>query len=442
MIAHLFLLIASFAAAQTADKGYVVRVDSASVWLDLTAADGAAPGRAFEVYTEGEELKHPVTGASLGRVQNTIAKGEITGVSDKFSTGAVAPGAGALKAGQRARLGASAPAPAPVKTAAPARPGEAEARTPKTQGATLNYQINAMAVGDFDGGKPQVVLASENTVSLYSYPVLDGKPLAEMVIPGTGLRILGLEASKIAGGTRDDLFVSVFDDTFKRFETRVLRMESGKWLKIADLPFLTRGWQDASGARVMATQQVVDDKSFPFGAIYPLAYEDGKYVQGRPALGLRRVDWLYGFTSAKLGAGEPAAVYLTTVHALRVQIGKEWWRTPDEDYGQTPLRVRWQDRLLEFNPPMVVNYGPAGFDALYTVRNFAALGGLASPFGLFNSASLERKHWNGLGMETTWKAELSGCAQGLALVEIEGRKEIVVAVRGSAGQSSVWTFDP
>lgn len=441
MIPPLFFLVAALAAAQPADKGYVVRVDSASVWLDLTAADGAERGRAFEVYVEGPELKHPVTGASLGRVKTPVAAGAITDVAEKYSTGALAPDSAPVKAGQRARL--SAPAPAAAKPAAPSRPGEPETRAPKTQGATLNYQVNAMAVGSFDGGRPQIALASENEVKLYAYPAADGRPLAETVIPGTGLRILGLEASNVAGGARDDLFVSVYDETFKRFETRVLRMENGKWLKAAELPFLTRGWQDASGKRVLATQQVLDDKSFPFGAIYPLAYQDGQYVQGRPALGLKRVDWVYGFTTAKLTDGDSAAVYLTSVHALRVQIGKEWWRTPDDDYGQTPLRVRWQDRLLEFNPPMAVTYGPSGFEALYAVRNMAALGGLASPFGMFNRAELLRKRWNGLGLETAWKADLSGCAQGLAVVETEpGRREIVVAVRGSAGQSSVWTFDP
>ena len=441
MILPLSLLISALAAAQPVDKGYVVRVDSASVWLDLAAEDGAARGRAFEVYTEGEELKHPVTGASLGRVRSVIAAGVISDVADKFSTGALSSRAGDVKAGQRARF--SAPAPAAPAPAAP-KSGESAGRAPRSQGATLNYSVNAMAVGDFDGGKPQIVLASENVVRLYAYPAADGKVLAETTLPGTGLRILGLEASKIAGGTRDDLFVSVFDDTFKRFETRVLRMENGKWLKIAELPFLTRGWQDGTGQRVLATQQVVDDKSFPFGAIYPLAYQDGKFVQGRPAIGLRRVDWIYGFTSARLGESEPAALYLTSVHALRVQIGKEWWRTPDDDYGQTPLRVRWQERLLEFNPPMAVLYGSAGpMEGLFTVRNMAALGGLASPFGLFNHAELVRKRWNGLGLDTDWKADLPGCAQGLALVEAEpGRKEVVVAVRGSAGQSSVWTFDP
>jgi hypothetical protein len=171
-------------------------------------------------------------------------------------------------------------------------------------------------------------------------------------------------------------------------------------------------------------------------------YVDDKYAQGRPALKLGRVDWLYAFTTAGLGAGEPAVLSLTPVHRLRVQLGKEWWPTPDDDYGQTPVRVRWQDRLLEFSPPILTSYGPSGFEAAYAVRNMAALGGLASPFGMFNRGELVGKRWNGLALETVWKADLSGCAQGLALVDAAGRRELAVAVRGSAGQSSVWTFDP
>ena len=443
MIIPLSLLISVLAAAQPAEKGYVVRVDSAAVWLDLTAADGASVGRAFEIYTEGAELKHPVTGASLGRVQTEVASGEIKDVSDKFSTGAILSRKADVAAGQRARFTAAAPVVAPK--AAATRPGEPESRAPRTMGATVPYEINGMAIGDFDKiGRAQIALASENTVRIYSYPMTDAKPLAEMLIPGTGLRIVGLESGDLddADG-RDELFVSVYDESFKRFETRVLSLQNGKLLKTADLPFLTRAYQDASGKKVLATQQVLDDKSFPFGALYPLAYQDGKYVQGKPALKPRRVDWIYEFTTAQIGAGEPAVIYYTTTHKLRVQFGKEWWPTPDDDYGQTPLRIRWQDRLLEFNPPMAVSYGPSGaFDSLYAVRNMAALGGLASPFGVFNRAELVGKKWNGLGLETAWKADLSGCAQSLALVETGGRKELAVAVRGSAGQSSVWTYDP
>jgi len=454
MLLASLLLAATFAAAQTPTKGYVVRVDSATVWLDLAAADGAAAGRSFDVYVEGPELKHPVTGASLGRVETVVASGLIVDVEAQYSTGRLNSSSAAVAAGQRARF--SAPAAAPTPVAAPAaaatadedaRPGDAVRRKAKSRGAALPYSIAGMAVGDFDGiGKPEVALASENRVYLYAYPAADGKALAEAEITGTGARVLGLEAADMDGDGRAELFVSLYDSAFRRFETRVLKLESGKWLKTADLPFLTRAYQDETGARVLATQQVVDDGTFPFGRIYPLVYKDGRYAQGPNALKLRRADWLFGFTSARLGDRD-ATLFTTTTHALRVQFDKGDWRTSDDDYGNTPIRVRWgngsNDRLLEFSPPMALTYGPGGFESLYAVRNMAALGGLASPFGLFNRGEIVRKNWDGVGLEDVWRAEISGCAQGLALAEpTPGRRELLVAVRGSSDQSAVWVYDP
>ena len=426
----LAILLASSVGAQVPAKGFIVKADSQTVWLDLAGPDGAAPGRAFEIYKEGEELKHPVTGASLGRVEDRVAEGVIASVADKHSTGTLRPGAGAVKPGLRARWLGAAPAAVPA--------AESAGRAPKTRGATLDFAVVGMAVGDFDGtGRNQVALASESAVKVYAYPALDAKPLAEIPMKGTAVRVLGLEAGDVDGDGKPELFVAVYDDGFRRFETRVLRQRDGRWDAAAELPFLVRGYRDEAGKRALATQQVLDDKTFPFGSLYPLAWAGGKYVQRGPALPYKRADWLYGFAVAKLG-DTPAVQTVTPVHALRVQLGSNWWRTPDDDYGQTPVRVRWQDRLLEFHPPMVVD-GPA----LYAVRNTAALGGLASPFGVFNRGELHRKAWNGLAYETAWKAELPGCAQSLALVDAApGSQELAVAIRGAADQSSVWTFEP
>lgn len=441
----LFLLVVS-SSAQTPKSGYVVRVDGASVWLDLTAADGAAAGRPFTIFNDGAELKHPVTGASLGRVEEKIAEGKIREIAEKYSVGDLITKTPGLKPGQRARLGAALPPPpAPVQAITGLSKDGVLLRSPRSRGATMNFSARAMAVGDFDGaGKPQIVLADEKALRLFAYPAADGKPLAETELSGTGSRVLSLEAADLDGDGRAELFVSVHDDQFRRFETRVYKVEAGKWLKAAEMPFLTRAYQDATGKRKLATQQIVDEKTFPFGAIYPLTYADGKYSQGAPALKPRRADWLYGFNFAKLdaGEGEPATLFITAINSIRVQFAKGQWRTP-ESYGQSPVRVRWHDRLLEFHPAMLTSYGAAGFDTLYAVRNLAMLGGLTSPFGLFSGGELRAMKWNGVSMETAWTAQLGGFTPGVALVELgSDRRELIVPVCGSAGQSSIWVFDP
>lgn len=440
----LLLVLALPAAAQAPAAGYVVKADAGQAYLDLTAKDGAAERREFVIYEEGEELKHPVTGASLGRTEKVLAKGLVSSVAEKFSIGTFTPvdPAAAVKPGQRVRWAGAAPAPVAAAAPAPAaRPGEIETRAPRLRGPSVPFAANSMAVGAFDGdGKLSVALASENSVMLYPYPPADSKPRAELQLAGTNVKVLNLEAANLDGEAKDELFVSYYDDVFKRFETKVYRLDGAQWTKVADLPFLVRAQQDAKGDRVLVTQQIVDDKTFPLNAMYPLAYADGKYGQGKPAITYKRADWSFAVTGLRVDSRD-AFVYLTTTHGLRVQLGKKYWRSPDDDYGQTPVRVRWHEKLIEFNPPMPAVYGPAGLEGLYAVRNFPALGGLASPFGIFNKAELHRKRWNGLALESDWKAELTGAAQGLAVVESEGRKELAVAVRGSADQTSVWVFD-
>lgn len=432
-----------FAAAPA--KGYVVKVDGTGVWLDLTAADGAAPGRGFQVYEEGEDLKHPVTGEQLGKTEVKVVDGKIEEVAEKHSFGRLPASIPQLRAGQRARLSAVVIAPVlPVAPASSRRPGEAELRAPRTRGASLPYIVTSMAVADFDGtGKPQVVLSDEKAFRLYAYPAAENKILAEGEIIGTGARILSLDWADLDGDKKAELYVSIYNEQFHRLETSVFKLDGGKWAKSADLPYLVRAHQNPKGERVLASQQIQEDKTFPFAAVYPLAYQDGKFVQGRPKLNPKRADWLYGFSYAQLdAAGEPAGLYLTSVNSLRAEFRKGHWRS-SEGFGQSPIRLRWHDKLLEVHPPMLSTYSDKGFDKLYIVRNLAMLGGLATPFGLFNGGELHAKSWTGVAFETGWKAELGGSSPGFALVEAEGgRKELAVAIAGSTGKSAVWTFDP
>ena len=428
--------------AAPADKasGYVVRVDSVAVYLDFGLGSGAAPGQPFTVYAEGEELKHPVTGASLGRVEKPLAKGTIREVMAQYSVGALGSATVEVKAGMRARLGA--PPPPQIVTAVEGTPGGVPLRAPRWKGPIFDYQATGMAVSDFrGGGAEQVVLSDTKTVFLYPYPPQDAKPIARFTVPGNAPRILSLEAADLNGNGRSEVFVSLYNGTFERFETLILELDGEKLAQVAEIPGVVRSHQDKGGKPILAVQQLVDDSSFPFGNIYPLAFQDGKYSAGKTATRPRRVEWIYDFNMANLADSE-AVLLLTSNERLRVQFGKKYWKTPDS-YCQTPSRVRWKGRLLHFRPPMPVAYGEGAQARIYLVKNLSVLGSLSEPFGLFNNAEIHRKSWSGLSLASDWKSDLGGYSTGISVVGGPADpKELAVAVVGTSGKSSVWIYDP
>ena len=460
LIASLLLSLPFAARAQApADAllGYVVKADPGSLVLDFNEKSGAVAGQAFTVFKEGEALKHPVTGASLGRLELKVAEGSLKEVLPMYSIGTLSSteAGQAVAPGMRARLkplaAAAAPAPAPV-AAAPLAPQQpvgslAVSRGPLWRGPAFDYQATALAVADVNGdGKLEAAVSDGRTVFLYPYPPADAKPIAEFAARGTSPRLLSLDAADLDGDGRAEIFAALYNDSFSRFETRVLKLDAqGALTQAAELPSLVRGFQDHKGALRLAVQQVTEDPSFPFGAIYPLVYRDGKYVAGKPALdfGKRRADWIYDFNFLTLD-GKPATVDVTTTELLRVQFPKGTsWKSP-ESYCQTPNRVRWTgDRMLHFRPALAVRYDDKGFAGLFAVKNIASFGGLAGPFGRFSRAELHRMDWNGLSLASSWVAELGGYCTALARTAAPGRpEELAVLVVSTAGKSSIWGFAP
>ena len=432
------------ARAARAESGYLVRVESGAVYLDLGEKAGAAAGQRFQIYSEGDELKHPVTGQPLGRMEKPVAEGRLTLVLPLYSVGELMAGesAAGLKPGLRARL---IPPAAPVQAPAAAAPapaaGPAE-RTPRWTSPTLPYRVVAMAAADFRGdGSTTLALADKKTVSLYDYPPKKGEPSAQYVIPGSGPRILSLAAGDVNGNGRAELFVTLYNETFDRVETVALEWTDGRWSQAGELPWMVRGFQDESGRPALAMQQLLEDETFPFSKIYRLAFADGKYVPGE-ALKLKRVEFLYDFTEAKLQeSGAPALLYHTSTDRIRAQFKDGFWKT-EQAYGQTPTRLRWHGRLLEFHPQTPVGY-EAGKAAVYLIKNTAVLGGLSEPFGVFNGGEVERRDWNGVALATRWRAELGGYCTAAALVPGPDKPaDLAVAVTSTAGTSAVWVFDP
>src|SRR5690242_2570516 len=84
----------------TAD-GYVVKADSATVYLDWGKTADVKSGDSFTVYREKGELKHPVTGEVLGKAEENVGSGVLDHVEDKFSVGTLIEGKGMVATGDR-----------------------------------------------------------------------------------------------------------------------------------------------------------------------------------------------------------------------------------------------------------------------------------------------------------------------------------------------------
>ena len=65
--------------------GYVVLVKGKQVYTDLSAQSGVAVGNTVIIFREGEELKHPVTGASLGRADEEVGRARVLEVGEQTS---------------------------------------------------------------------------------------------------------------------------------------------------------------------------------------------------------------------------------------------------------------------------------------------------------------------------------------------------------------------
>ncbi len=423
-----------------ASSGYVVRVDSGVVYLDLGSASGARAGQEFRVYTLGPALIDPATSRNLGRPKSFVADGRITDVEPLYSEGALIAPSASVAAGMRAELGA-APAAKPAAPPKAAESAPAAGRKPRWRSPWFDFPATAFAVGDFSGaGKPEVALASRKTIRLYPYPPVSTATLAQFTVPGIGSRIVSLTANAPRAAPAR-LLVTFYNDGLGRMETDVLSVSSGAWTLEQNLPWMVRAYRRADGARALAAQQLLDDATFPFSAIYPMeASPDGSYKPGDKALDKTGSDWLYGFARVRLDSA-PAELFVTDSHRVKAVAANGTWES-GEAYGRTPVRLSWQNKILEFYPPIPVLGGSAG-TAIFLVRNESRFGAMAEAFGIFDGADIVREDWSDGAFSPAWTSKVPGFVTDLALEgPADAPTDLTAAVSTRAGKSSLWIYDP
>ena len=82
--------------------GDVVEVQGESLTLSIGRSAGAQPGLALEAFREGREIKHPKTGAVLGRTEEPLGRAVVTQVFDGYSLATADRGV-VIKPGDRVR---------------------------------------------------------------------------------------------------------------------------------------------------------------------------------------------------------------------------------------------------------------------------------------------------------------------------------------------------
>ncbi len=166
-------------ASRPARDGVVVAVRGETVYVDLGRDDGAAAGQRLRVVRPGAPLVHPVTGQTLGAVDDEVALLEVTSVDEKFATTRIVRLAEGAKLEPRDRVVAAGAAPSTTQAPAPRAPGAPgpvastgymldTGRSVTSQ--ELDFEIRDLAVADLDrDGRVEVVALSEYRMVVYRW---------------------------------------------------------------------------------------------------------------------------------------------------------------------------------------------------------------------------------------------------------------------------------
>ncbi len=205
--------------------GLVVGVRGERVYVDLGRDDGVAVGQRLRVVRPGAPLVHPVTGETLGTIDEEIAQLEVTAVAEKFVTTRVLHVASGATIEPKDRVVAATPAAAATGLALdPSR---------SIVSQEVGYEIRDLAVADLDGdGRPELVTIDQLHLAIYRWTGTSLEVLFEEK-EGKRRNYLSVDAADLDGDGRAELLVN---DAFGDRRQAVILRYDGQRLVRYDLP--------------------------------------------------------------------------------------------------------------------------------------------------------------------------------------------------------------
>lgn len=449
LLCSVFLLSALSWTLASVTDGYVVKVESATVYLDWGATSGVALGDQFEIYREGEELKHPVTGASLGRSESVLGQGVLESIQKKVSTGKLFQSKQDLKAGDRTRHKAAAPAAA-QPTVVPAALGLASVMVPLLPKETwrsepIKQEAMGLAVADVDGdGEKEVVVAYRdqlevfrwNSTKLESVAVYQSRSYRNFLAVGTAdLENVGHEL----------IFASLFVEGNRRARTVVLELSSGALREVGRMDGFVRAMDRMDGRRDLVWQDLSMSRELRVRQPSLVVKKDQTFTNG-PALKLPRAlndDQLFGYTWGDWDAdGVEDFAFLQSGERLRTLFRDAKWSSR-EVYGGTKADFSWEGEQMGSLYPRLLSYrAEPGKSQLLVPHNIQASPIRLARLKIYKESELVSLAWNGLEMAPQWKLPVAGLLADFVVADAmgQGRSQLWIAAVGSGHKTILLSY--
>jgi hypothetical protein len=430
------------------DDGYVVKVDSDTVYVDWGTGSGVIPGDSFSIYREGAPLKHPVTGKSLGRAPKNVGTGVIDSVRDKFSVGKILDDQLGVKSGDRTHHN---PPPAWSSEAAP---GAYDPRSPEDSTTTLRMlwqsepipsEITSIAFGDLDGDrKKEIIVASRDRIEVFQGAFQRLASVARFKSRAYQ-RWVSVEAADLEKAGRDKVFATNFVDGLHRGRVVVMSLSSSTLVEESHLDGFVRALPRSGGVHSLAWMGLAMSRDLHVLGPAELVHDGNRYKAG-PALALPKLqdEQLFGYAVGRFNqdSTDDFAV-LERGDQLRVYFGQSRW-TASQTFGGTRNDIALEgDQAASILPRLAVASTGSRADVLIAPKNIPELGVRTRYLKLFKRSELVGLKWNGSEMVPAWREPLEGYLADFGVADLDGngRSELWVALAGPRRQTVLRAYE-